>query len=115
MTIGDSFVIVASSLIQDKKERKLVLSKLKEGERKIIYITEEQASKFAGSIVQVRNKDGDLLLLMSEKTYTAFTVSQIQILKGFGAFLVCDITNIEDALGKSLNSIVNQVFLPRVS
>jgi len=112
MTIGDSFVIVASSLIQNKKEKKLVLSKLKESGREIIYITEEQVGEFASGIVQVRNKDGDPLLLMSKKTYNVFSGSQMQILKGVGGFLICDVSTIETVLGKSLHSVVNYVFLP---
>ena len=113
LTICDSFVVIASSLIKDKKERKLVLSKLKESGREIIFVTERQANKFASSIVNLKNVNGNSIVLMSKIAHDSFSENQLEILKGYGELLILDITTIENTLNKSLNSILNLVFLPK--
>ncbi|OJF68509.1 hypothetical protein BK026_06755 [Alteromonas sp. V450] len=68
MCVGSDFAIIATSMIEES-DRNAVLSTLKETGKTIIDISEEQVNSFAGNCLELVNKHGKRLLLLS---YTAF-------------------------------------------
>lgn len=112
--IGEKFAIVASGLIADKKERKLVSTYLKNSGKEIIYITEAQAVQKATAIVQVKNNKNELFLLMTEKTHHAFTKEQVEQLEKQGKIVIMEIPTIENIEEGNLSVVLTPVFLPRV-
>jgi hypothetical protein len=76
MCIAETFAIVCLSSIDDKKERKNVLKHLKEDGKKVIDISEDQVSNFAGNMLQVHGKDDERFLIMSQSAFDSLTNSQ---------------------------------------
>ena len=76
MCIAETFAIVCLSSIDDKKERKNVLKHLKEDGKKVIDISEDQVSNFAGNMLQVQGKDDERFLIMSQSAFESLTASQ---------------------------------------
>jgi hypothetical protein len=54
MCLGETFAVICSDCIDDKKERKMVLDNLKENGKEVILITESQMNNFAGNMLELR-------------------------------------------------------------
>lgn len=112
LSISDDFVLFASAMVPDKKERKLILNQLKEKGREIIFMSEVQVESFLGSAIQLKNKNGEKVILMSISAYSSLKPEQEDKLKKYGELVTLDLKNIQGHFGKSLNSILLEVFLP---
>ena len=78
MCIAETFSVICLSCIDDKKERKNVISHLKKSGKEIIDITEKQMHQFAGNMLQVKGKNNELFLVMSQAAYNSLTKEQIK-------------------------------------
>jgi len=68
---------------------------------------------FAGNMLQVRNTDGETLLVMSSTAYQALTTMQIQTLEKHTKLLQVPIQTIETYGGGSARCMMAEVFLPK--
>jgi len=110
LKILDGLVLVAPSLIKDKKQRKLVLSELKKTGRVILTISEEQVRNYVADIAQVQNRKGENVILISSTSYANLTAEELSVLKRYGQLLVLDCLHIERWSHHSIGSLVNEVF-----
>ena len=81
MCIADSFAIICLDSIDDKRERLKVESLLNETNKHVINISEEQKSKFAGNMLQVKGIDSHIV--MSESAYRSLNKDQIDVINSF--------------------------------
>ena len=114
MCIAETFAIVCLSSIDDKKERKNVLSHLKDTGKKVITITEEQMNQFAGNMLQLRGKDEALYLVMSQAAYDSLTPAQKADIERHCPILSSSLETIETCGGGSARCMMAEVFLPKV-
>jgi len=113
MCIGETFAIVCLNSIDDKKERKNVMKHLKEANKDIIDITEEQLNNFAGNMLQVKGVNDNLYLVMSEMAYKSLSTSQIQKLEKHTHIIFSSLHTIETCGGGSARCMMAEVFLPK--
>ncbi|WNH08041.1 citrulline utilization hydrolase CtlX [Thalassobellus suaedae] len=113
MCLGETFAVICLSSIDDKKERKNVITHLKEDGKEIIDITESQVNNFAGNMLQVKGANDTLYLIMSESAYNSLTASQIQKLEKHTAILSSSLKTIEACGGGSARCMMAEVFLPK--
>jgi hypothetical protein len=113
MCVGETFAVVCLSSIDDKNERKNVIKHLKENNKEIIDITEEQVNNFSGNLLEVIGKSDSRILVMSEAAHNAFTPNQILKLEKHGKILSSPLTVIEDCGGGSARCMMAEVFLPK--
>ena len=113
MCVGETFVVVCLSSVDDKKERKNIIKHLKENNKEIIDITEDQVNNFSGNLLVVKGENDSSILVMSEAAHNAFTPSQIQRLEKHGKILSSPLTVIEDCGGGSARCMMAEVFLPK--
>lgn len=113
MSIGETFAVICADSIDDKAERKLVLNKLKEDGKDIVYITEEQVNHFAGNMLQVEGAEGKLYLVMSTQAYESLTDAQIKQIESHCAILHAPLYTIEACGGGSARCMLAEVFLPK--
>jgi len=113
MSVAETFAIVCGDAIDDKKERKMVLENLKADGKEIILITEEQVSKFAGNMLQVRGKDDKRYLVMSDSAFNSLTKAQIDKIEKHCEILHINIDTIEACGGGSARCMMAEVFLPK--
>lgn len=110
MAIGTDFAVICLDSIDSKEERENVLGELKRCNKEIIAITEEQMNNFAGNIIQVSNKTGEIFTIMSTCAYNAFTVEQKNIMEKNSKIIHSDISTIEKLGGGSARCMVAELF-----
>ena len=115
MCLGETFAVICLSTIDDKKERKNVISHLKEDGKEIIDITEAQVNNFAGNMLQVKGADDESYLIMSQAAYVALTDKQINTLEKHAKIVSSSLDTIEACGGGSARCMMAEVFLPKAN
>ena len=113
MCLGETFAVICSDCIDDKKERKMVLDNLKENGKEIILITETQVNNFAGNMLEVRGANDKRYLVMSTSAYQSLTSKQIAQLEKHTEILSSSLDTIEACGGGSARCMMAEIFLPR--
>ena len=113
MCIAETFSVICLSCIDDKKERKNVISHLKKSGKEIIDITEKQMHQFAGNMLQVKGKNNDLFLVMSQAAYNSLTKEQIKKIEKHCNIVSSSLETIETCGGGSARCMMAEVFLPK--
>ncbi|WP_378177716.1 citrulline utilization hydrolase CtlX [Aquimarina sp. SS2-1] len=113
MGIGETFAVVCLDSIDDKKERKNLVSHLKSDGKEIISITEDQVNNFAGNMLQVVGADEKRYLVMSSAAYQSLSKDQISKIEKHCAILHSDLETIEKLGGGSARCMMAEVFLPK--
>jgi hypothetical protein len=113
MCLGETFAVICLSSIDDKKERKNIISHLKEDKKEIIDITEAQVNHFAGNMLQVKGANNLRYLIMSEAAYNCLTSAQIKTLEKHTKILSSSLKTIETCGGGSARCMMAEVFLPK--
>ena len=114
MCLAETFAVICLSSIDNKHERKNILKNLKEDGKQVIDITEEQVNNFAGNMLQVRGKEGQLFLVMSQAAYDSLTISQLQQIEKHCSVISSCLDTIEACGGGSARCMMAEVFLPKV-
>jgi len=112
MCVADQFAIICAKSIDDKKERKNVLSHLSKEGKEIIEISEEQMHAFAGNMLQVQTKDGNTALVMSTAAYKSLDAKQLSRIEAYGPIIHSSLSTIETCGGGSARCMMAEVFLP---
>jgi hypothetical protein len=113
MCLGDTFAVICADCIDDKKERKMVLDSLRGDDKEIILITEDQVNNFAGNMLEVKGKNGERFLVMSESAYKSLTKKQIAQLEAHVSIIHSSLDTIEACGGGSARCMMAEIFLPR--
>ncbi|KGK29368.1 arginine deiminase-related protein [Cellulophaga baltica] len=113
MALGETFAIICSDTIDDKKERKSVLDHLHNDGKEIIRITEQQMHQFAGNMLQVLGADNKRYLVMSSAAYTSLTADQLKAINAHCEIIHSSLDTIETCGGGSARCMMAEVFLPK--
>src|SRR5690606_3655155 len=87
MCIAKEFAVICLDCIDDKSERKNVLHHLQADGKEVIVISEAQVEKFAGNMLEVTNKEGESITVMSQSAFTSLTKLQIAIIEKYSVIL----------------------------
>ncbi|MDG3580907.1 citrulline utilization hydrolase CtlX [Galbibacter pacificus] len=113
MCVGDNFAVICLDSIDDKKERKNVISHLKNDGKEIINITEAQVADFAGNMLQVRSAKGKKYLVMSQSAHDSLTPAQKTAINKYAKILSSNLNTIETCGGGSARCMMAEVFLQK--
>ena len=113
MCLGETFAVICSDCIDDKKERKMVLDNLEENGKEIILITEAQMNNFAGNMLEVRGANDKRYLVMSAAAHQSLSPKQIEQLEQHAEILSSSLDTIEACGGGSARCMMAEIFLPR--
>ena len=113
MTLGETFAVICADCIDDKKERKMVLDNLKEDQKEVILITEDQVNNFAGNMLEVKGTDDKRYLVMSNSAHQSLTKKQITQLEKHAEILSSSLDTIEACGGGSARCMMAEIFLPK--
>jgi len=114
MAMAETFAVICSDTIDDKKERKNVLGHLKNDGKEIITITESQMHSFAGNMLQVIGSDDKRYMVMSSAAYNSLDKYQVSAIEKHCAIIHSPLDTIETCGGGSARCMMAEVFLPRV-
>ena len=113
LCVAETFAIICLSSIDDKTERKNVLKHLKITGKKVIEITEEQVSSFAGNLLQVTGKNEERFLIMSATAFKSLTPSQKSQISNHCQIISSPLETIETFGGGSSRCMMVEIFLPK--
>ena len=113
MCLAETFAVICLDTIDDKKERKNVVSHLKQTGKQVITITEQQMNHFAGNMLQLKGKDDALYLVMSKAAHDSLTATQITEIEAHCPILSSSLETIETCGGGSARCMMAEVFLPK--
>ncbi len=113
MCLAETFAVICLDCIDDKKERKLVVKHLTEDGKEVIRITEDQVNNFAGNMLQVKGKNDELFLIMSQAAYDSLSKAQVNIIEKHCKILSSSLDTIEACGGGSARCMMAEVFLPK--
>ena len=113
MCLGETFAVICSDCIDDKKERKMVLDNLKDYGKEVILITESQMNNFAGNMLELRGANDKRYLVMSAAAHQVLTPKQIEQLEKHAEILSSSLDTIEACGGGSARCMMAEIFLPR--
>lgn len=112
MCIADNYSVICLDAIQDKAERERITALIKQTHKEVIDITLQQMNHFAGNMLQVENKQGEKLLVMSTQAFESLTEEQRQKLQSFNPIIHSSLTTIETNGGGSARCMMAEVHLP---
>lgn len=115
MCVGDTFAVVCLEAIDDKKERKNVLSHLKKDGKTIIEISENQVNQFAGNMLQLQGKNQSSYIAMSQAALESLGPDQIAALRNHGRIISSSLDTIEACGGGSARCMMAEIFLPKAA
>lgn len=111
MCVADRYVVICLNSIRDTSERKKVEETILDTGKEIITISMEQMNRFAGNMLQVKNKSGEKLLVMSSQAFSSLTDDQKQKLNSFNRIVHSPLEIIETNGGGSARCMLAEVFL----
>lgn len=113
MCLGETFAVLCADAIDDKKERKMVIDSLKNDDKQVILITEDQVNNFAGNMLEVKGADDRRYLIMSAAAHQSLTKKQITEIEEHVTILSSSLDTIEACGGGSARCMMAEIFLPR--
>ena len=114
MCLAETFAVICSDSIDDKKARKAVLNHLKEDGKEVIAISEVQMHRFAGNMLQVLGSNETPYLVMSTTAYESLQADQLSKIRKHCEIIHADLSTIETCGGGSARCMMAEVFLPRM-
>jgi hypothetical protein len=112
MCVADRYVVICLESIPDAEEREAVKDTIIQSGKELIEITPDQMNQFAGNMLQVQNKAGEILLVMSSRAWHSLTPEQIKKLESFNKIVHAPLDTIETNGGGSARCMMAEVFLP---
>ncbi len=115
MCVADEYAVVCLECIPDLAERGALEQKLEESGKTIIPISIEQMKQFAGNMLQITNKFGEKLLVMSSRAYHSLSIAQENELLAFNSIIHSPLDTIETNGGGSARCMMAEIYLERLS
>ncbi len=112
MCVADRFAVICLTAIPDETEKEKVVNSLTSNGKEVIEITIDQMNHFAGNMLQVQNKSGYLLLVLSEQAYLSLRTDQISELEKYNPLLYAPLYTIEKNGGGSARCMLAEIHLP---
>lgn len=112
MSIGDGFAVICSECIESR-ETADVISRLRTSGLEVIDITFSQLKNFCGNILNVKNIQGESLIVMSSRAFSSFTATQLEVLRKYGTPVDVNIDTIETVGGGSARCMMAEIFLQK--
>jgi hypothetical protein len=111
MCIGTDFAMVGLEMISNKVERQQVRARLEKTGKEIVELSADQIENFAGNAIELHNKGGEKLLVLSTRAARALTGEQRKTLTGYARLLPLELPTIELG-GGSARCMMATIHLP---
>jgi hypothetical protein len=113
MCVGTAFALVGLEMIPNRTERELVRARLEKAGKEIVELSADQIANFAGNAIELHNKDGEKLLVLSTRAAQALTEEQRETLTRYARFVPLELPTIELG-GGSARCMIATIHLPRL-
>lgn len=113
MALGSAFCVLCEEAIEEEWELIAVRQLLESTGYTIIPITREQMHAFAGNMLEVKNKKGENILILSQTAFDSLRKEQKQMLEAYARLLPVAVPTIEQVEGGSVRCMMAEIFLER--
>lgn len=113
MALGSAFCVLCEEAIEEEWELIAVRQLLESTGHTIIPITREQMHSFAGNMLEVKNKTGENILILSQTAFDSLRKEQKQMLEAYARLLPVAVPTIEQVEGGSVRCMMAEIFLER--
>ena len=110
MSVADEYVIICLESIKDVEEQDNVVATIKKTGKEMLPISYEQMNRFAGNMLQLENKKGEKILVMSEQAHKSLTYEEISNLQKYNRIIYSKLDTIEINGGGSARCMIAEVF-----
>ena len=110
MSIGTKYAIICLDAITDSVQREQVVDSLKATGKKIIDISFEQMTNFAGNMLELKSRDGKPILVMSSSARKSLTPEQTRELSGYYKLLSPGLEYSENNGGASARCMLAEIY-----
>jgi hypothetical protein len=111
MCIGTAFAMVGLEMIPNKAERQQVRARLEKAGKEIVELSADQIANFAGNAIELHTKDGEKLLVLSNRADQALTENQRNALSHYARPVALELPTIELG-GGSARCMIATIHLP---
>ena len=113
MALAENFAVICLDAIDNKKERKNVVTHLKNDGKEVIAISESQMHSFAGNMLQVLGAKNERYMIMSSAAYHSLNKDQLSTIEKHCEIIHSSLETIETCGGGSARCMMAEVFLPK--
>ena len=111
MCVADRYVVVCLDSLPVVTERQHLSDTIRKSGKALIPISLQQMDRFAGNMLQVHNREGERLLVMSSQAYHSLSPQQIGQLSSYNRILHSPLTTIETNGGGSARCMMAEIHL----
>jgi hypothetical protein len=111
MCVADRYIVVCLDSLPDAQERLHLTGIIRSCGKELIPISLDQMNDFAGNMLQVNNRKGEKLLVMSTRAFASLNAGQIAFLSSFNRILHSPLTVIETNGGGSARCMMAEIHL----
>jgi hypothetical protein len=111
MCVADRYVVVCLDSLPVEAERQQLVATIRASGKELIPIGLQQMDRFAGNMLQVHNRQGEKLLVMSSQAYDSLSPEQIGQLSSYNRILHSPLTTIETNGGGSARCMMAEIHL----
>jgi hypothetical protein len=111
MCIGTAFAMVGLEMIRNKAECQQVRERLEKTGKEIVELSADQIANFAGNAIELQDKRGEKLLVLSIRAAGALTEDQRERLTRYARVIPLEIPTIELG-GGSARCMMATIHLP---
>ena len=111
MCVGDRFAVVCFDSLPVVAEREHLAGVLRATGKTVIPISLQQLNHFAGNMLQVENRHGEKLLVMSTQAFASLNPGQLKDLEAFSRIVHAPLETIETNGGGSARCMLAEVHL----
>lgn len=112
MCIGTKFAIVCLDAIRSEADQDLILDSFERTAHKVVAISYQQMKAFAGNMIEVRNRNGEPFVLLSDLAFNSLLPGQVDAITRHAEMLPIPIETIEKVGGGSVRCMVAGIYLP---
>lgn len=112
MCIGDQYAVVCLDSIPDAREKANLAHTIAKTRKDIIEINYDQLHSFAGNMLQVEDRQGQKLLVMSSQAFRSLAPEQVQKLNSYNRIVHASLETIETNGGGSARCMMAEIYLP---
>jgi hypothetical protein len=111
MCIGTAFAMVGLEMIPNNAERQQVRARLEKTGKEIVELSADQIANFAGNAIELQNKSGEKLLVLSSRAARALAEEQRKRLSCYARLVPLELPTIELG-GGSARCMIAMIDLP---
>ena len=110
MEIGTQVAVICLEAIRNEQERGKVVSRVTDSGKIIVDISLEQVERFAGNMIELKNRSGHPLMVMSASARESLTVEQERTISTYSKIVSADLKTIESNGGGSARCMIVEIF-----